>query len=55
MKISDAQTINKKNKLDSSSNQAVNPFWPKAQVLSSVIKGTPVNSKPAYDIFIEPK
>jgi hypothetical protein len=56
MKTNYGSTVDNKkndNKKDtySSSNQDVNPYWPKAQVLPSAINSRPEQSKPSFSVF----
>ncbi|PKG99523.1 hypothetical protein CXF95_09860 [Paraglaciecola sp. MB-3u-78] len=56
MKTNYGSTVDNKkndNKKDtySSSNQDVNPYWPKAQVLPSAINSRSVQSKPSFSVF----
>lgn len=41
------------NNTNSSSDQDVNPYWPKAQVLPSAVNRRPEPSKPAFSLLFE--
>jgi len=49
----DNQKNDNNNDTNSSSDQVVNPYWPKAQVLQSAVNRRPEPSKPAFSLLFE--